>query len=89
MKKKFNRGEAQSGLAQQSPKLPSVGSNPITPAKIKKINLIAGEQLFSEAELSWNPQGAETLECGCVVDKYQLLISCSDEHSPYVPKEVA
>lgn len=28
-----NRGEAQSGLAQQSPKLPSAGSNPATPAK--------------------------------------------------------
>ena len=24
----------------------------------------------------------ETLSCGCVVDEYQLLISCSDEHSP-------
>lgn len=30
----MNRGEAQSGLAQQSPKLPSVGSNP--PAKFMK-----------------------------------------------------
>jgi len=24
----------------------------------------------------------QTLACGCVVDEYQLLISCSDEHSP-------
>lgn len=52
-----DRGEAQSGLAQQSPKLPSVGSNPTTPATLcqegnwEEENL--GESHFNAIRYLW------------------------------------
>jgi hypothetical protein len=62
----MNRGEAQSGLAQQSPKLPSVGSNPTTPAisddeKIKEVLVALDRPSFEEIlENFWRTYKAST-----------------------------